>query len=536
MAHDGDPPQGTYWLPQGAMGQPASTPKPRTPSEKQPVQPGPGWSRTCYPLCLLVVIVVFQLGAQVRSSFGLFSPTHPPLEIRSDPEGASIFINSRLAGATPLRIVNLEPGAYAVRLEKSGRQPVTRRVSLAGRGAALNEVLPEVETGKLIVGLKPDGAEVLLDGVLLGHTPLTLPKVPAGMHELVVRKTNFEPFAQRITIAAADSAVYKDFSLRDKILVMLRRSIETEPHRVGHFVDLGHYLFVNDDLEASADAYGTALALAATQLELPNDTPQVDHGLEVRLRIDDVQRLNGEIRKKESWPGKDVGSFRARIEEAQDRVARKHLDSWSSVSQAADGFIRNNKFERAEDLYQRHLVAVAKNGDSMHGLLGLLNVRLRMHNLSGARETTRKFIELFSQRPEVLLQAGRYPLAQYGAFRDQERAEVLHMAEILLQAAHAGAKDPEQQSVCGYYLAQALCEMSRHEQAAALFKASAAGTKDPATREQRTLEQAGCLVLAKDFTAARAVYAELEKSLREDIRRAAAQAVQALNEQEKKRK
>jgi len=78
--------------------------------------------------------------------------------------------------------------------------------------------------------------------------------------------------------------------------------------------------------------------------------------------------------------------------------------------------------------------------------------------------------------------------------------------------------------------------MGRHEQAAALFKESAAGTKDPTSQEQRKLEQAGCLLLAKDFAGARALYAELEKSPRENIRREAAKAVQSINDLEKKPK
>lgn len=54
--------------------------------------------------------------------------------------------------------------------------------------------------GKLTVGSNPEGAEVLLDGAVIGMTPLSLDSAPSGTHYLVVRGKGSFPWGQKITI------------------------------------------------------------------------------------------------------------------------------------------------------------------------------------------------------------------------------------------------------------------------------------------------------------------------------------------------
>jgi len=54
--------------------------------------------------------------------------------------------------------------------------------------------------GTLVVGSTPEGAEVLLDGVVVGMTPLKLDTAPNGTHYLVVRGQGSFPFGQKITV------------------------------------------------------------------------------------------------------------------------------------------------------------------------------------------------------------------------------------------------------------------------------------------------------------------------------------------------
>jgi len=523
---------GQFWVAGQKPARPAVRPTPSAGSVEPP--PGQPLPRILFPLVLLLVMAGFVTGAHVRGRTDLLSALRPPLEVRTQPPGASVYINGRLAGASPLRILALPAGEYTIRLERDGCEPVVKKVDLKSGGSELRETLPELAVGRLRVAIEPDGAEVLLDGETIGVTPLQHDRIPTGQHELVVRKTNFEAFATRIDVQPGELVEYKDFPLRDKILVMLRRGIEAEPQRVSHYVDMGHYLFVNDELEESAKYYAKALSVAATPLKLPDDLPQAEKDLEFRLRSEDTQRMNDELRKKENWPGKDVALFKTKIEEAQDQVAREHIEHWGWVKQAADGFLRRNKLERAEDLYIRHLAAAVKGADLAGPLQGLLVVRLRQHNLSGARETFIRYAETCAKRPDVLRQCSREIFQLHNQFRDQERAEVLGMAERLGRLAHAGCPKGELKTLCAFELGQVVRALERFDDAALLFKEAAEGANDDSIREQRLLERAQCLLRGQDLPAARAAFEALAKSPRENIQRGAEQGLKNVAAREAK--
>src|SRR5437016_1611747 len=71
------------------------------------------------------------------------------LTVTTDPAGATVFVNGRLAGPTPLVLPGLKAGAYSVRIERENFVPVTRTVLLQHGDTALNETLPAVATAVL---------------------------------------------------------------------------------------------------------------------------------------------------------------------------------------------------------------------------------------------------------------------------------------------------------------------------------------------------------------------------------------------------
>ena len=58
------------------------------------------------------------------------------------------------------------------------------------------------KTGLLTVTSAPDGAEVLVDGIVAGKTPLVEYKVTAGQHTLFVRKSGYQEAEKNVTIRA----------------------------------------------------------------------------------------------------------------------------------------------------------------------------------------------------------------------------------------------------------------------------------------------------------------------------------------------
>src|ERR1051325_10750751 len=63
------------------------------------------------------------------------------LRIETEPPGASVLLNGRLAGTTPCELTGLDSGSYGLRLEKEGCNSVKRKLELGGDGLAIKEKL-----------------------------------------------------------------------------------------------------------------------------------------------------------------------------------------------------------------------------------------------------------------------------------------------------------------------------------------------------------------------------------------------------------
>ena len=68
------------------------------------------------------------------------------LVLRTTPSGASVEINGKVQGTTPLTLQNLPFGILMVRLERAGYQPLQRRVVLNETRPVENLTLPLVKT------------------------------------------------------------------------------------------------------------------------------------------------------------------------------------------------------------------------------------------------------------------------------------------------------------------------------------------------------------------------------------------------------
>ena len=96
------------------------------------------------------------------------------IEIRTQENGAQITIDGRERGMTPAPALRVSAGTHVLRVYKEGFAPVEKRVEVAGKQSLIVEAKLETlsQSGRLSVtedGGK--GAEVLVDGVVVGKTP-----------------------------------------------------------------------------------------------------------------------------------------------------------------------------------------------------------------------------------------------------------------------------------------------------------------------------------------------------------------------------
>jgi hypothetical protein len=122
-----------------------------------------------------------SLSFTLEAGFALVSLT-------STPPGARVFVNGREVGTAPLPELRVPEGEAVLRVEGSSEsyRPWEKRVTVtAGRPLSLQATLQPI-LGRLLVVTTPPGAAVRIDGKSAGTTPLALPEMLAGSHEVEV--------------------------------------------------------------------------------------------------------------------------------------------------------------------------------------------------------------------------------------------------------------------------------------------------------------------------------------------------------------
>lgn len=120
------------------------------------------------------------------------------LHLASVPDGARFYVNGEARGKGPISLPGLKPGDYLVRAELDGYATVSKTVTLANGASASEEFRLSNVMGRLEVRTSPVGAQVMLDGHVVGTTKsadpsatvsdvLAIENVMEGEHTLVTR-------------------------------------------------------------------------------------------------------------------------------------------------------------------------------------------------------------------------------------------------------------------------------------------------------------------------------------------------------------
>jgi len=140
--------------------------------------------------------------------------------VRSAPEGATVTIDGKPAGRTPLTARDLALGAHSIVLSHAGFASQTHHVSLTRRapsstinvtlkveGAARVEApVRGAAAASLAVDSRPRGAHVTIDGRAIGVTPLTAAGLAPGVHSVRVELAGYRPVTTKVTVKAGEAA------------------------------------------------------------------------------------------------------------------------------------------------------------------------------------------------------------------------------------------------------------------------------------------------------------------------------------------
>jgi len=164
--------------------------------EEEPAAPMPapaagGGSRRSRARWIAVAVALAAIvGGGVYASRFLGAAAPPAmgaLSVQSSPAGVEVFVDGVTRGVTPAKIA-LTPGSHILELRGRG---VPRVIPLQiTSGAQVSQYLEFAEsptTGMLVVHSQPVGANVTVDGVARGVTPLTVEGLASGDHEVILQ-------------------------------------------------------------------------------------------------------------------------------------------------------------------------------------------------------------------------------------------------------------------------------------------------------------------------------------------------------------
>ena len=155
---------------------------------------------------LVIVAVGGAYGARRYFSPSALAATTGTLNVSSSPAGAQVFIDGVKKGLTPLSVV-LNPGPHMMELQGAG-EPRSLPVTItAGQQMSQYIELPKAASagGQLLVRTEPAGAQIAVDDVARGPSPVTVDDLSAGEHVVTVT-SDLGTVKQRVMIAAGANA------------------------------------------------------------------------------------------------------------------------------------------------------------------------------------------------------------------------------------------------------------------------------------------------------------------------------------------
>ncbi|NBS27227.1 MAG: PEGA domain-containing protein, partial [Gammaproteobacteria bacterium] len=124
------------------------------------------------------------------------------LNLNSNTEAASVFIDGESIGQTPLSRIELAAGEHEIFVQKERYEPVEQVIEIEGRQQEQSlsvELLPA--WANVSFATSPAGATVTIDGEEIGLTPLST-ELLQGEHEVLVKLNAHKAWTENLSVTA----------------------------------------------------------------------------------------------------------------------------------------------------------------------------------------------------------------------------------------------------------------------------------------------------------------------------------------------
>lgn len=141
-------------------------------------------------------------------------PIYGTVSITSTPTGASVYADGVYVGQTrssgPLVFTKVTPGTHTLLVSKAGYQDYTGTGTVvAGQDYNLNIPLspnPQTPTtGSISASSSPSDAEMYLDNIFKGLTPITLDSITPGTHTVLIKLSGYQDYSSQVQVTAGQT-------------------------------------------------------------------------------------------------------------------------------------------------------------------------------------------------------------------------------------------------------------------------------------------------------------------------------------------
>lgn len=183
----------------------ATTPVAHAPTEDDVTStptPPPSHRRWLAAAAVLVLVVTAGLFGRQYLLPPASAEAPGTLIVTTNPPGFQVFIDGQPRGTTPLTL-ELAPGAHELKIATEGEPRIIPFVVTAGGTVAQAIEIPRAAplTGQLMVQSEPAGAQVTIDDIPRGTTPITVEGLAPGARRVTVQN-DLSTISQEVSIEA----------------------------------------------------------------------------------------------------------------------------------------------------------------------------------------------------------------------------------------------------------------------------------------------------------------------------------------------
>jgi hypothetical protein len=160
--------------------------------------------------------VIVEKDKTVTKQFTL-EKLYAGLKVISDPSGATVYLDGILLGTTPLDRDDLSPGKRTISVEAKGYETQTQMVRLKRDEKPTITLFLAVQSASVIITTYPPGAEVFLDNIKIGNSPLDMSDLSSGDYHLTITRNGYDTIEQEITLNKGENKSETFFLIESNI-------------------------------------------------------------------------------------------------------------------------------------------------------------------------------------------------------------------------------------------------------------------------------------------------------------------------------